>query len=316
MYVILAEGSGPAIEVRTAFMNLTVTDIVFEPSITSTWLNIRVESKGSPVSVDIDKISVNETEVTDTTPALPYKLDPNATVTFTLRHDWADLQNKTVTVAVRTTQGYVAAKSVNTPQMRLGISSPAFDPVTASYFNITVESSGSPVSVDIDKISVNETEVTDTTPALPYKLDPNATVTFTLRHDWADLQNKTVTVAVRTTQGYVAAKSVNTPQMKLGVSSIAFDSVATSYFNITIENSQASAAKVDINLITANVEGQNITIEITDPALPQSLEPSSDPLLLKCTWDWSSFKGKSVIITVYTAQGFKGSMETTVPNTP
>ncbi len=220
VYVILAEGSGPAIEARTAFMNLTVTDIVFEPSITSTWLNIRVESKGSPVSVDIDKISVNETEVTDTTPALPYKLDPNATVTFTLRHDWADLQNKTVTVAVRTTQGYVAAKSVNTPQM------------------------------------------------------------------------------------------------KLGVSSIAFDSVATSYFNITIENSQASAAKVDINLITANVEGQNITIEITDPALPQSLEPGSDPLLLKCTWDWSSFKGKSVIITVYTAQGFKGSMETTVPNTP
>ena len=222
VYVILASGSGPAVEVKTAFMNLTLTDIVFEPSITSTRFNITVESRGSLVSVDIDKITVNGAEVNNTTPALPYKLDPNATVTFTLHRNWADLQNSAVAIAIKTIQGYVALKTIKAPEVKPVISNVVFYNMTTSFF-----------------------------------------------------------------------------------------------FNITIQNSAVPPVKLDIDSIGVYVEGQNVTITngSVSPALPLTLDPSSTRLLT-CTWDWSPFAGKNATITVYTAQGFKTSTGTAIPNIP
>jgi hypothetical protein len=175
---------------------------------------------------------------------------------------------------------------------------------------------GSPISVDINNITVNGEAVTDITPILPYKLNPNSSATFTLHRDWTDLQNTTVSVVVQTIQGYEALKTLMSPLVELNVSNIQFNATATAfYFNVTFRSSAVPPARVDINLVTLYVEGQNITIETVTPNLPQAL-PSDSTLLLTCTWDWSQFKDKSAIVIIYTTQGFESSSETTIPNTP
>jgi len=134
--------------------------------------------------------------------------------------------------------------------------------------------------------------------------------------NWTDLQGKTVTIVVQTLQGYAAYKTVTAPSpVVLTISSVAFNAtISTQQFNATIKNAESSPAKVDITKVTIHIE--NVTAEVTFVATPSPpiLQPSSE-VLLTCTWDWSSYQGRNltVSVTVYTLQGFKVSKNVTIP---
>lgn len=218
VYVLIVGGSGPAIQAKTPFMNLTVTDIIFEPSVTSTRFNVTVQSMRSPVSVDIYKITVNEEAVTDVTPTLPHQLNPNASKTFTLHRDWTDLQNKTVSVVVQTAQGYEAFKTVTGPLMKLNVSDVQFFNTTATafYFNVTIQNSAvSPAGVDVNLVTVyvegQNTTIETVTPNLPQALQPDSTLLLTCTWDWGQFKSKNATVTIYTTQGFKSSTEKTIP---------------------------------------------------------------------------------------------------------
>jgi len=289
----------------------------------ATFFNVTVLNPSySPSVAMIERIKVATIDgkvqsIPSTFPELSFSLAPGRSQTIKCFWNWGNHTDQLVDVYVLVTDGSGPAVEVRTVFMNLTITNVIFEPsVTASHFNVTVASMGSPTSFDISGIFVDEAKATDVTPTLPHTLISNASRTFSINRDWTDLQGKTVSLAVQTTQGFVAYKSVTVPQVKLNISNIVFFNITDSfYFNATIQNSAESAAKVDINNITVYVEGQNITIGIVDPALPQALVPNST-VPLKCTWDWRPFKGKNATVTVDTVQGFKASTETIVPSTP
>jgi len=304
--------------------SVTIENVHFPPE-DATFFNVTLLNPSySQSDAVVDRIKVSTSNdivhlITSTSPTLPLTLAPGKSQTIKSFWNWTRYTDQTVDVYVLIVGGSGPAIQAKTPFMNLTVASVIFEPsVTSTRFNVTVQSMGSPVDVDINKITVNAEAVTDVTPTLPHQLNPNASITFTLHRDWADLQNKTVSVVVQTAQGFEAFKTVTGPLMKLNVSNIQFfNTTATAfYFNVTIQNSAVSPAGVDVNLVTVYVEGQNITIGTVTPNLPQALQPDST-LLLTCTWDWNQFKGKSATVTVYTAQGFKSSStETTIPDTP
>lgn len=304
--------------------SVTIENVQFPPE-DATFFNVTLLNpsySSSDAVVDRVKVSTSDGNVhsiTSTSPALPLTLAPGKSETIQSFWNWTRYVDQTVDVYVLIVGGSGPAIQTRTPFMNLTVASVIFEPsVTSTRFNVTVQSMRSPVSVDITNIAVNGVAVTDVTPTLPFQLNPNASGTFTLHRDWTDLQNKTVSVVVQTAQGYEAFKTVTGPLVKLNLSNIQFfNTTATAfYFNVTIQNSAVPPAGVNINLVTVNVEGQNITIGTVTPSLPQALQPDST-LLITCTWDWSQFKGKNATVTIYTTQGFKSSStETTIPNTP
>jgi len=305
--------------------SMTIEDVKFFAE-DPTFFNITVLNPSySSSGATIDRIKVSTSDgkvhsVVSTLPPLPSTLAPGKSQTIKSFWDWGNYTGETVDMYVLIVSGSGPAVQAKTAFMNLTVTNVNFEPsITSASFNVTVASVGSPVSVDISEIFVNGAKLTNATPTLPYRLNPNASVTFILYRDWTDLQNETVSVSVQTKQGYVAYRSVTAPQVKLDVSDLVFfNTTATSfYFNVTVQNSASSAAKIDINKITAFFDGQNITMGATDvvPALPQTLDPNST-VVLTCAWDWSLFTGTNVTVAVYTVQGFKTSKEATIPDLP
>ncbi len=219
--VFVADGSGATFETRAAFMNLTIANVIFEPSITVTRLNITVETMNSPVKVDLDRISVNGLEAPVLHPeVLPFTINPNESVTFTLDHDWTDLQNKTVTVTVDTRQGYTAVKTVLAPPpVSLIIEDVAFDNATSTqHFNATVFSQEfSPAAVNITYVTIsvrNQTvTVTNITKDPSGLLQPDSLMLLTVFWNWTEYQGTStnVTISVQTEQGFMATREVEIP---------------------------------------------------------------------------------------------------------
>ena len=304
--------------------NLAIENVQFDVE-NAAFFNVTVLNPSYSSDAKIEQIKVSTEDgtvhsVTSTSPPLPFTLPPGESRIITSFWNWGNYAGQTVEVYVLVAEGSGSAAQAKTTFMNLTVTDVIFEPsVTATRFNITVESMGSSISVDINKIAVDGAEVMNVTPTLPFQLNPDASATFTLHHDWTDLQNKTFSIAVETEQGYIAYKNVLGPLVKLDVFDILFfNTTATSfYFNITVQNLELSAAKIDISLITVYVEEQNITITLKEedvaPTLPQTLEPNST-VIFTCSWDWSAYEGTTATVTAHTIQGFKSSTETTVQN--
>jgi len=219
VYVLIADGSGPAVQVKTAFMNLTVSSVILEPAVTSSRFNVTVESMSSPVSVDISNIFVNGVEITGVTPTLPYSLSPNTAATFTLNRDWKNLQNQPVSVMVQTKQGYVAYGSTVGPQVKLNFSNIVFFNTTETsfYFNMIIQNAGTPpAKQDIDLITLNVGGQTiligigDVVPPLPQTIEPDTSLPFTCTWNWSSHQSENATITVYTVQGFTATSAETT----------------------------------------------------------------------------------------------------------
>jgi len=216
---LVADGSGATFQTRTPFMNLTVSDIDFSPSVTVNNFTVTVQSLGSLAYVNITNIFVNEEDVSAvTTPALaPYSLNPNSTVVFTVRRNWADLQNKNVTVAVLTLQGYTAYKTVLAPlPVALSIPSIVFNTTDTLHFNVTIHNdASSPVTVDITQVTVSVLgqTVTQIEISPPQPLQPGSDVLLTCSWDWSGYigQNVTAAVTVHTLQGFTVSAEASIP---------------------------------------------------------------------------------------------------------
>lgn len=121
VHVVVADGSGSNLEKTTPLVKLTITDVVFDSTISLTSFNVTVQnSASSAIDVDVTGIIVNVNEITQeinvTNPELPYTLTKDSTVTFVCSWNWTSYQGMTADVIVHTQQQFETSTSKEIPE--------------------------------------------------------------------------------------------------------------------------------------------------------------------------------------------------------
>lgn len=320
--VFVADGSGPTFEAETPLVDLRITDVRFNSTINVTHFNMTVQNLPSSVTyVNITEVSIDPELIPpeNLSISLPYPLDANESVSFTCTWNWTNYQNKSVTVAVHTLQGYVAYYAETLPPpVILEINEVLFDIIdTNPYFNVTVQNSKvSPTYVNVTGIDATVdgvplgVDVSEKTPLL-YGLSNGTSQVFMCFCNWTGYRNKDFTIGVRTLQGFTKYRTEVTPAPAiLEITAVQFSLTNATRLNITVTNSRISLVDVNITHITVTLEDdtpENIT-EITPPYLLRTNESKT----FACTWNWSAHGGINATFTAY-AVGYSANATELVP---
>jgi len=253
--------------------------------------------------------------------ALPYKLEQNSTKTFTCPWNWTHYRGKDVLVSIFTAQNYTIRYAKATPPP-IEVISAIFNPADTNSFNVTVHNSAfyyssvniTNITLTFENGTVKEINGTTVAPQLPYVLAQDSSATFRALWNWANYQGKNVTITVGTAENYTAQLVKVTPKrVFLTIASISFDSVDTSVFNVMVRNSALSLESASITRVTVTFENGTVR-EVSNvvPSLPYLLSPNSTTTFT-CQWDWTSYRGKNITITIYTEKGYATSSLYTTP---
>ena len=208
---------------------------------------------------------------------------------------------------------YVSLDRVYPEDITVNITDYAFDYQNPSFFNVTIQcptSYKSKEPANITQIIVSTEDGVlhdeiDTGPPLPYKFQHKGELeTFKCLWNWANYTGETVKIIVLVADGSGSAFEAETPPLKLVITAVNATVADTTYFNVTLHNSEDSVIDLDVTRITITMENGTI-LEITeiDPSLPHLLSPDSYTTF-KCSWDWTDYRGRNATITVYTSQGY------------
>jgi len=288
----------------------------------------------SPSDVNITRIEARGTDdnivnvIADTVPSIPYLLQKGSSQTFRATWNWANYTgirlpytDRPVEIRVFITDGIGGILELKKPLTRLIITEFGFtQSISVNHFNVTVQnlaSSETHVNVTTFIIEGNRVPTDEVTPQLPYTLNPGDNpVQFQCFYNWTGLMGQGATIGVDTYEGYIAQATVPLPgPVILNVSGTDFNAtISTQQFNITMTNHANSSTYVSIDRITVAV-GQQAAVNITQwTAYPSSILGTNESILMACTgWEWSTYTGQTVKITVYTTQGFIVSKETQIP---
>jgi len=321
--VSVAEGSGGSREFVTPRVNLRVTEVDFNSTVSVTCFNVTVENDiVSETYVNITDVAVTANEiiqnVTGITPLL-WTLNPGDIQDFNCMWNWADYQNTSVTIAVHTLQGYMNYTIQTTPlPVTLNITEILFNVANTNSFSVNVTNNEfSPtyvnttrVTVAIGNLTVREWTVengTDVEPAIPYTLNSSSSVTFVCPWNWTEYRDKNVTIIIGTLQGFTARLTQATPPpILLNITYIGFDPIDINHFNITVQNSKFSLEEeANIAEIYITIENE-IVANLTDdtvPSLPLTLGWNASHAF-NCSWSWGVHVGKNVTIVIKTAEDY------------
>jgi len=293
----------------------------------------------SPSDVNITRIEARTTDdnivhvITSTVPPIPFVLQKGYSQTFRATWNWANYTgirlpytDRPVEIRVFLQDGRGEIFETRKPLTRLVITELEFDPsISINHFNVTVEnleSSETYVNITAFAIEGNLVPADQVTPLLPYTLNPgDSPVQFQCFYNWSGLMGQSATVGVDTKQGYIAHRTkdlLGPVTLDIPIPQIVFNAtISTQQFNITVTNHANSSTYVDVDRITVAV-GQQTPLNVTQwTADPSSRLDRNASVLIVCTgWDWSTYNGQLVKITVYTAQGFIVSKETQIPQIP
>lgn len=87
IHVFVADGSGATFQAKTPLVELAITGVIFNSTISVTHFNMTVQNSASSATyVNLTSMTVNVNDETlpinETDPSLPYPLDPNSSRTF------------------------------------------------------------------------------------------------------------------------------------------------------------------------------------------------------------------------------------------
>jgi hypothetical protein len=308
-------GSGPTYKTKTPLVDLRITEARFNSSISVSYFNLTVLNfQDSVTYVNISEIVPSgESALTQIFPSLPFGLEQNKNQTFKCTWDWTNYLNKSITITVRTVQGYTADYTVYIQPLIVEITNVTFSEPDITHFNVTArnrkESSNfvniTKVAVTLENGTVKEINGTEITPGLPYKLDPNSTITFKCPWDWTRYRGKNAIVSIFTVQNYTVRYSKATPS-PIEITNAIFDAANTNSFNVTVRNSALYYTSVNITSITLTFENgtvKNINGTTVSPQLPYNLTQGSS-VTLRGLWNWTGYQGRNVTITVGTAENY------------
>ncbi len=313
---------------------ISIQNVVFDPQNTRFFDVTVLNPSFSQSEVNITRIEARTTDdnivhvVTESQPPIPFILERGQSQTFRAGWNWANYTgirlpytDSPVEVRVFLEDGRGEILELKRPIVRLIITDLEFNQsVSVEYFYIEVQNLGSSQTyVNLTAFSLEGTPIAPNklTPSLPLTLNPgDSPARFQVFFNWTASMGKAVTIVVSTLQGYIASRTVTLPQpVILNISQLSFNATVTQQFNITVVNAANSSTYVNINRITVAVNKQN-PINITQwTAYSSSRLETNSSAIIVCNWDWSSYKGQSatVMVTLYTSQGFIISKETGIP---
>ena len=259
-------------------------------------------------------------QVTDTDPELPITLDKGEQKAFNCNWDWGDYTSQTLKIIVLVEDGSGAVYEVATAAVGLEIKTPVFNPEYSEHFNVSITNgAGSTGDLNVTKITVTmengtEFQVRDITPSIPRLLEVDTTTKFMCEWDWTQYRGMNATVNVFTSEGYAFHREATTPKKaQLTITDPVFATTNTTFFNITVSNSEHS---IDVaNITTVEVIFSNYTsleVAVEAPELPHTI-PIGESVTLKVLWDWSNNRQEAVAILVKTSEGYLGYLSHTTP---
>lgn len=318
---VSAEASTKTYAFTTPNVKLSITPN-FDASTSIKYFSVTIENQiDSWINLNISQILLFGEELkANVTPSLPFPLAPGTPQIFRCDRNWENLRGLNVTITVETLQGYEANYTTGTlPGAVLGISDIQFPHTDPTFFNVTVTNAAdATASAIISRINLTlENAVPFSVKArAPYLLNTtfsevfrNSSKTFVCDWNWTDRRNENVTVNVYTSQGFnVSSKTVNTPAVTVwNITDVKLDLDDTSRFSVNVTNMPISLHSLNVIRILFNQTATSLT--------PSSvIVNASQHRMINCTFDWKTFRGKNVTITVYTEDGMNVSRVVTVPS--
>jgi hypothetical protein len=310
---------------------LIVEDVVF-PDSTVTYFNITIlNPSNSVLDVNITAIRINVAgksevyNVTETEPEpLPFLIKRGTRQAFKCLQNWGNFAGETVKIEPVATNVSISSPLCAVPKVKLELTPTFNEIISVEYFNLTVKNSAESImNLTISDIQISwESIKENVTPPLPYVLPPNQSETFLCNWswDWAKAGKQNFTITVKTEEGYEAKYTTNELSgAYLYIDEIRFDYTDTSYFNLTVSNSEDSTAVATLNRVNLTLENETpITLNMTYPPINMVPVPLAEntSLTIKCLWNWSGaeFRNKTITVNIYTKEGFTVSGITV--NTP
>jgi len=324
---------------------ITITNVTF-PIENSTYFDVAVLNPSySNAAAKITSIAlvtttdgneaINRVQANSIKPSVPYTLEKGETITFRCNQKWGEFAGQIIRVVVFLQNDSGATFPHETGNVKLIFIKTEIDTkVTIECFNVTVRNSvDSLIALNVseilfDSIAIPSQNITvkDENASLPQQLQPNQTKTFTCNWNIKGVLgviSSSHTIAVKTLQGYSAMKTETLPAIvSLDISDVSFTALPdTSGLNVTISNHPGSPHFINVSRVTVKNGTQvfdNVTVtgvlhnSTVGGALPVMLVPGGN-LTLQCMWNWESFKGRAVTITVYTTQGYSIFIYKTFP---
>ncbi len=303
---------------------LSITDIAFNPEDAETFNITILNPTYSPTKAKITEISIATQDnivqtIPNTNPQLPTELQKGQEETFICQWNWENSAGDYIKVIVLVEEGSGAAYELVISPVGLTVTTMGFDPSDTEHFNMTVRNlPESIIDLTLTRITVTTddgtiTEITETAPSLPQILPQDSFNTFTVTWDWTDYRGRNVTITAFSQEGYTALRTQRTPRpVLLSVTDITVDSFNTTYFNVTVTNSEHSIIPANLTRVQLNFADQtSLEISTETPTLPFQL-PVGQSVTLKCLWDWTDRQQEAVIVVVETAEGYFGQSETYV----
>lgn len=177
----------------------------------------------SPSSTNIDQIVVltedgvlHDVEVS---PNLPFSLKVGGSESFRGLWGWSNYTGQTMKVVVFVTDGSGPTAKAPLPYVGLTVEAHFDSSVSNEHFNVTVQNAETSATyVNITKLTINQETIlpqnitmNGNPVSFPHFLNFSQSVMFTCAWNWTNYQGKSVTVAVKTFQGYVA-EEITIPQ--------------------------------------------------------------------------------------------------------
>jgi hypothetical protein len=252
---------------------------------------------------------------------LPFLLARGSRQTFKCIYGWSSIAGETVRIECLPTNISTISDTYTLPYATLNLT-PNFDWQTSvNYFNLTVENPLESTNLTISDVTVfSESVASLLTPALPYLLPNNQSITFACDRNWQDLEGQNVTINVSTFEGYKTSYTTYTlPEAVLSLVNPTFDYSDTSHFDVDINSSADSTVPATLNALNLTLANESISLYTIPPlnvtgGVPIEINQS---LTLRCFWNWNLVRDENITIHAYTAQNFTVSPVTvaTPPST-
>lgn len=191
----------------------------------------------------------------------------------------------------------------NAESLSINVLNPTYSPSEAIITDVYVLTQDSQLS-----------KVFSIDPTLPYELGIGINETFTCNWNWGNYIGETLKVVLVVQDGSGAVYEVQTVEVELNITAAVFDTTDSKHFNLTIRNPPYSAIDLSLTKITVRMDnGTTFNVREVTPSIPSTLSIDTYNTF-RCTWDWTTYRGQNVTISVYTSQGYEYSITKPTPN--
>jgi hypothetical protein len=299
VHVLTSNNTEAAMSVQTQRVSLGV-DTTFDASQSTEYFNVTVTNQPSTINLTLSDVIFSTNSVgSNLSITLPAVIPANQTLKFTCFANWADLVKPAVTVL--TQEGYTATSQKDIPSVSLQVTQVSFNITNTNEADITLfNSPDSAVSVTVTNITLAHGGATDvingnlSNPSLPMTINQNQTVVLACAWNWTSdsYRGKVVAVTAYTKEGFVSQTQTATtpPGDAANINNVLFDLNNTGLFLVNMTNMPYSLHTINVTEVDLN---QNQTS--TTPTLIAAGAQST----LTCVFNWSSFVGQNVTVTVH-----------------